>query len=352
MKSISEDCRILIVKLSSIGDVLHSTVVAHNLKLHYPHCHITWLVSPPASVLLEGNPYVDKLIVWDRRAFDEAMCNANLFKAFKSLQEASKLLAESHFDVTIDIQSLLLTGILSWLSNAPRRIGIHERHEGNSFFMTEMADDTNEQHKIFRYMAALRPLGIDDCVPGLILNLPDSLDTFAEDFWRSRNIDVKKLILFVHMRTSWESKNWSPQHYNEVLNLINSDVQIVFSGSKDDSSYIEQACVNLNKKTLSIAGEVNLLELAALFKTATLLLTCDTGPLHIAEAVGLKTLSLWGPTSPEMYGPLTPGHFFIITPNECRFCCKTKCKYKHNDCMDSINPKLVAKKIDELIADK
>ena len=352
MKSISEDCRILIVKLSSIGDVLHSTVVAHNLKLHYPNCHLTWLVSPPANILLESNPYIDELIIWDRRIFDNAMYKANLFTAFKSLKEASKLLSKYHFDITIDIQSLLLTGILSKLSDAPRRIGIHERHEGNSFFMTELADDTIEQHKVLRYMTALRPLGIYDFVPGLILNVPDKFNTFVTNFWLSHNIDVKKPILFVHLRTSWKTKNWSPELYNKALNSIKSDVQIVFSGSKDDSFYIEQACINLNKKTLSIAGEVNLMELAALFRTATLLLTCDTGPLHIAEAVGLKTLSLWGPTSPEMFGPLTQGHSFIITPNECRFCCKTKCKYKHNDCMNSINPKLVAQKVDELIGDK
>ena len=92
-----------------------------------------------------------------------------------------------------------------------------------------------------------------------------------------------------------------------------------------------------------------MLELAALFKKGTLLLTCDTGPLYIAEAVGLKTLSLWGATDPKMFGPLTEGHSFIITKNECRFCCKTRCKLKSNDCMNAIEPKMVAQKLNSLL---
>lgn len=291
---IQDNLKILVIKLSSIGDVLHATPVVHNLRLKFPKIYISWLVSPPANILLQENTDVDELIIWDRRIFDSAAYKADLITVFRTLKNARHLLNKKDFDVVLDLQGLLLTGILSCMSNAPRRIGIHERHEGNSFFMTEMADDTNEKHKILRYMTALRPFGIYDFVPGLILKIPENLNDFAKKFWISHNIDLTKKILFVHMRTSWQTKNWPLDFFAETICKISFDVQIIFCGSNEDIVFIEQVKKKIDKVSLSLAGKVNLMQLAALFKTGKLLLTGDTGPLYIAEAVGLKTLSLWG----------------------------------------------------------
>ena len=151
--------RILVVRLSAIGDVLHSTAVVHNLKRLVPDCHITWLESPPASILLENNPDIDRLLVWDRRTFDKAAAHLDLHTIRQTLREAKALLHQYEFDIALDIQGLFLSGILARMSRAPRRIGIHERHEGNFLFMTEMAPDISDCHKIRRYMTALAPLG-------------------------------------------------------------------------------------------------------------------------------------------------------------------------------------------------
>ena len=345
---LAANARVLIVKLSSIGDVLHATATVHNLRLHFPTIHITWLVSPPASVLLEDNPDVDELLIWDRRVFDAAAYRADFKTLWRTLREASRLLSSKTFDVTIDLQGLLLTGILSRMSGAPRRIGIHERHEGNSLFMTELAEDTREPHKVLRYLTALRAFNIYDCAPNLILNVPKTLEPFAENFLSSRGIDLQKPILFVALRTTWETKNWSPDFYAQVLAQLPANVQIIFSGAKEDEPFIEHVRSRIGRTSLSTAGEVNLLELAALFKLATLLLTGDTGPLHMAEAVGLKTVSLWGATNPKMFGPLSSGHTFIVTTSECRFCCKRKCRLKTNACMNALKPEHVSRTLNAL----
>ena len=169
-----------------------------------------------------------------------AAYKADFFTVYRTLKNAYQLLNKNFFDIVIDLQGLLLTGILSYMSGSPRRIGIHERHEGNSFFMTEMAEDTQEKHKVLRYMTALRPFKIYDLVQGLILNIPQNLEHFAEKFLISHGINLKNPILFVNVRTSWQTKNWSPEFYIEALCYISKNIQIILCGSKDDSIIIEQ----------------------------------------------------------------------------------------------------------------
>ncbi len=352
--SLPDDAKILIVRLSAIGDVLHATSVIHNLKRLRPDCHITWLVSPPADSLLQGNPDIDHLLVWDRRRMDKAFAGLKFKKVIACLKGARSLMAPYHFDVALDIQGLFLSGLLTRLSGAPWRIGIHERHEGNFLFMTEMAPDITDRHKIRRYATALQPLGIgpDDFHPGLVLALPDKLHAFAETFWQSHGIklhDPAHPLLMVNTRTTWPDKNWAPENFGHALRSLPESIQIVFSGAPGDEAYIRKAQQALGRPALSIAGETSLLELAALLHTADLLLTGDTGPLYIAEAVGTTTVSLWGPTHPDIYGPLTSGHHFILSPHGCTACCKTHCRYKTNACMHAIKPAAVTAKLKELL---
>lgn len=341
--------RILVVRLSAIGDVLHSTAVVHNLKCLVPDCHVTWLVSPPASILLENNPDIDRLLVWDRRTFDKAAQHLDLRTVRQTLKEAAALLHQYEFDIALDIQGLFLSGMLTRMSRAPRRIGIHERHEGNFLFMTEMAPDIPERHKIRRYMTALAPLGIgpEDFEPGLVLKLPDAYEGFAEKFFADKAVtlhDPQRPLLLVNTRTTWPDKNWPPEFFGRALANLPENIQIVFTGAPSDQVYIERAQQEMaGRASLSIAGQTSLLELAAIFRESDLLLTGDTGPLYIAEAVGLPTLSLWGPTHPGIYGPLTKGHHFILSPNKCTACCKTKCRHKTNACMNAIKPGTVTK---------
>ena len=345
-----KNARILLVRLSSIGDVLHTTAIAHQIKQYLPDCHLTWLVSPPAATLLENNPDIDRLLVWDRRPIDKAGASLHLGTCYAELKKAAALLHQYEFDIALDVQGLFLTGILTRMSRAKRRIGIHERHEGNSLFMSEMAPEIDDPHKIRRYLTALRPLGYDPKKfrPGLVLKLKDGWQDYARKFWQKHGVDPSRPILFVNTRTTWPDKNWKPEYFGEALRELPPLVQIVFCGAPADIPFVKTAQQNLFRPSVSIAGETNLRELAALFKTGTLLLTGDTGPLYIAEAVGLSTLSLWGPTHPTIYGPLSAGHRFIITPNECRACCHTHCKKKTNACMDAIPPSVVAERLREI----
>lgn len=346
--------RILLIRLSAIGDVLHATAIAHNLKHYYPNCHLTWLVSPPADCLLANNPDIDEILVWDRRPLDKAFTAHKPLAVLNQLKKARQLLKPYHFDIVIDIQCLFITGILAKLSGASRRIGIHERHEGNFIFMTEIAPYTRSLHKVHRYMTALQPFGImpNDFIPGPVLNLTKNQLNCIEDWLRHNNIslDQNHKLLIVNIRTTWPDKNWEPKNFAQILNELSPNIQIIFSGGTNDIPFIKEAQLAMTRPSLIAAGKTNLLESAALIKRANLLLTGDTGPLYIAEAVGTATLSLWGPTHPDIYGPLTAGHHFIISPHNCTACCKTRCPKHTNACMQAIKPASVVKKLKELLS--
>lgn len=346
--------RILLIRLSAIGDVLHATAIAHNLKHYYPNCHLTWLVSPPADCLLANNPDIDEILVWDRRPLDKAFTEHKPLAVLAQLKKARQLLKRYHFDLVIDIQCLFITGIIAKLSSTSRRIGIQDRHEGNFIFMTEVAPATTSLHKVHRYMTALQPLGImpKDFIPGPVLNLTNNQLSYA-DAWLKHNkilLDHNHKLLMVNIRTTWPDKNWAPKNFGQVLNKLPPNIQILFSGSANDIPFIEEAQQVMTRPSAIAAGKTNLLESAALIKRADLLLTGDTGPLYIAEAVGTATLSLWGPTHPDIYGPLTAGHHFIISSHSCTACCKTHCPKHTNACMQAIEPASVAKKLKELLS--
>lgn len=342
----------LIVRLSSIGDVMHATAVAHTLRLHAPHCHITWLASPPASELLRYDPDIDKLIIWDRNAFERAAANFSLHDLKSSLVKLHKLFAPYQFDIVLDIHGLFLTGCISFLAKAKRRIGIRGMHEFNSLFMTELAPMIESPHKIQQYAAVLQPLGVRAPDPHLILKLPHTLHEFAIHFLQKRGIDLTLPILMVSPCTTWDSKNWPAANFIQALDPLPGNVQIIFCGTKNDVKNITNIRTKMTHSSFSIAGETTLPELAALFYFSSLLLTGDTGPLHIATAVGLATLSLWGPTLPEIYGPLIPGHVSIVSSYKCTACLKSHCHHGSNACMRSIDASVVESKIRKLLRSK
>ncbi len=345
-----DNMNVLIVRLSSIGDVLHATVVAHNLKLNEPNCHITWLASPPASELLRYNPDIDELIIWDRNAFERALktCSPHALKA--SLCNLHHILASHRFDVVLDVHGLFLTGVISLLSKAHKRIGIRGMHEFNNLFMTALAPKVNNPHKVYQYAAVLHHFGINSLNLNYILGLPPFLDDFASHFFAEHGIDCNQPILMVNPCSTRANKNWPVKSFVQVLDKLPANIQIIFCGAVKDTDTINDIRNSMAHSSYSIAGKTNLLELAALFRASDLLLTGDTGPLHIAIAVGLTTLSLWGPTKPEIYGPLVSEHAFIVSKNDCTACLKASCRYHTNDCMKSILPSAVEAKIRELLA--
>lgn len=337
---------ILIVRLSSIGDVLHATPVAKALKTTYPTCHITWLVSKlPASLLID-NPYIDRVFIWSREEFEAAASNRQIGQLKKLWLKLKKFYKESHFDLVLDIHGLFLTGVISAIGQTPRRIGMGKTRELNRYFMTEQAPTSNDPHVINRYLSVLLPLGIYAPDKQMTLHLSPAARQFAQTFFAENHIDPQKKVLIINPLTSWPSKNWGNENFVQLLDLLPPDIQPLLCGSRHDKVETDKIKARCRRQLFDAVGKTSLIELAALIAKADLVLTGDTGALHIATALGTPTVSLWGPTSPAQYGPLTgEGHIVIQSPHACTACHKTKCRLQSNACMQAITPANVANKI-------
>ncbi|WP_110953334.1 lipopolysaccharide heptosyltransferase II [Anaerosinus massiliensis] len=342
--------RILIVRLSSIGDVLHATPVARALKEAYPTCHITWIVSKTSANLLTDNPYIDQIYIWSREELEQAAAHFQLSQLQKLWRQLKDFYIQNHFDIVLDIHGLFLSGFITAYSKAPKRIGMANTRELNRFFMTEQAPELLSAHVIKRYLSVLLPLHIQTTDYQMTLCLNDALHTFAKDFLRRKNVNPSKKLLMINPKTSWESKNWGNKNFANFINLLSPNIQILLCGSKQDQQDVDEIIKRCNTPLLNAAGQTSLLELAALICQTDLVLTGDTGTLHIATALHKPTVSLWGPTRPEQYGPLEPGHTIIQSNHTCTACHKTKCPKKDNVCMKTISPQFVADKINALLS--
>lgn len=341
--------RILIIRLSSIGDVLHATPVAKALKEAYPNCHITWLVSKLSASLLSNNPYIDQVHVWSREEFEQAAGKYQLGTLRKLWHQLKTFFKENHFDIVLDIHGLFLTGMIAAYSKAPRRIGMANTRELNRFFMTEQASPIASDHVIKRYLSVLSPLHIHTSEEQMTLNLTADLHKFAEDFLAKNHINPQKKLLMINPKTSWSSKNWDNENFAKLIDLLAPDIQILLCGSIQDKNDADKITALCHRPLFDAVGKTSLLELAALIYRTDLLLTGDTGALHIATALQIPTISLWGPTRPEQYGPLVPNHIVIRSTHSCVACHKTKCPKGKNDCLQTIRAELVAEKINSIL---
>lgn len=340
---------ILIIRLSSIGDVLHATPVARALKAAYPACRITWMVSKVASSLLARNPYIDQVFVWSREEFEQAAAKRQTGPLKELWHELRGFYRKHHFDLVLDVHGLFLTGAIAALSKSPRRIGMAKTKELNRYFMTELAPAPAGPHVIDRYLSALLPLGITAPDRSMTLALSPADHDFAAEFIAAHGVDPRKKLLIIQPRTSWPSKNWGDENFAKLLDLLHPNIQVLLCGSQGDKENAARLKALCDRPLFDAVGKTSLPELGALIKRADLLLTGDTGALHIAIALGVPTISLWGPTRPEQYGP-PPGsaiHTIIKSPRACTACHKVKCGNPVNDCMRAIAPDFVAKKVNE-----
>ena len=302
--------RILLIRLSSIGDVLLASPVAEKLRQHFPKAHITWVVETKSKEVIEGNPFVDEVFVWHRKLWNEQARQKKeylqlIYLNYDFLQSIRALQA----DLAINMQDDFRSTVLANISGARYRICSKTFRESNRWFANLLVDNTLEKHAMLQYVSLLSPLGIG--VKDTHMTMPFT----SKDIVYSNSLLVEqglkpKQFAVLNPAASSEKKVWPTEYYATLADLLieKCNTPIVFLGAEMDRALVAEIISKMHHEAHDFSGKTTLKQLGALVQKAQLFISGDTGPLHIAAAVGTPTVSLFGPTNPEKYAPLGKLH--------------------------------------------
>ncbi|EGO62151.1 glycosyltransferase family 9 protein [Acetonema longum] len=329
---------ILIIRLSAIGDVLHCTPLTRALRQEYPEAKISWIVSPKSQDILQGNPFLDEIVVWDKDEWKKLARNS-LKAAYQSLRTLQRTLLAEQYDLAVDVHSQFLPGFITWKS-APVRVGFSNAKEMAPLFYNRMTPRIGDLPMPQQYLGVLTALGISGKNPAMIMPVAPENCQNAGRIWETYHIRPDDTVIVLNSSTTWQTKCWPPEHFARLGNLLRQQgAKILLTGAKSDIPLIDKIKDSIKGEVISLAGETSLKDLAAVAQKCDLFVSGDTGPLHIAAAVGAPTLSLYGPTDPRIYAPAGEQHAAVLTPAACRLCHKRRC----DDfiCMARIEPETV-----------
>jgi len=342
---------ILIIKLSSIGDVVHALPFLEVIKSNYPDAEIDWLVEEEASQVISGHPAINRLIVSKRKSWEIEILNPlKVTKVFSEAVGFYKELRNSSYDIVVDLQGLFRSGFLTALSRGKRKIGMSGGREGASIFLKEPPVPVDyDQHAIDRYLNIASYL---DCKT---FEFKGEIPVFEQDKKLADEIlgsdTEKNNIVAINPMAKWKTKLWEPNKFSELASGLQKDLncRIIFTGSNQDRAIIDEMIKQTGNTAgpLNLAGRTSLKELAYLYSSCSVLVCTDTGPMHIAAAMGCGVVALFGPTAPLRTGPYGTGHRVIRSGIDCSPCFKKECG--DTKCMKDITVNAVADAVKSIL---
>ena len=323
---------ILIVKLSAIGDVIHTLPALNAIRAAYPSACISWLVEESAAPLIAGHPALNRIIISKRKSWIKAF-RAGQVKS--TLQEAAGWIHEfrkTSYDLVLDFQAHLKSGILIALAKGKRKIGFDrgmEHQEHSYFFLNERIPPiAMDRHAILRNLEMLAAIGIHSG------NIDYHLPLQPED---CRNIDIMlhqngftnhlQPLICINPMAKWDTKLWPTERFAVLADRLAEHFQTlpVFTGSLDDRAAVRNILSGMKFPAVDLSGQTSLKTLAALYEKADIVISTDTGPMHLAAAVETPVVALFGPTAPWRTGPLGHIHQVIRSGIPCSPCFKRQC---------------------------
>jgi len=336
----ADSVNILIVKTSAIGDVIHTLPALNALRRKYPEARIDWLVEEAAADLVIGHKALDTVLVSRRKAWVRDLKQGRVLAAYRGFADFVKKLRGTEYDLLLDFQGLLKSGIFVGLARAKRKVGFGkgmEHAECSYLFLNEPIPPVNmDQHAAIRELLLLKAIGIES--EEIVFDLPvtDEQRGKIEYLLAAEGIDPAKPLVAINPMTTWETKHWRNERFARVADqLLDKGMAVVFSGGPQDVQGIEEIRSAMTGKAASLAGRTTLKELAALYERAAVLVTTDTGPMHLAAAAGTPVVALFGPTAPWRTGPFGEGHKILRAEISCSPCLKRHCDRDHA-CMGQI----------------
>jgi len=325
-----EDYRhILLIKPSSLGDIVHAMPTCAAIRLAYPKARLSWLVKRGWAGLVERIDGVDR--VWPVES---------TFKGW--LSQISPLRAE-HFDLVVDLQGLFRSAAIGWLCGPPLFVGFANGREGSPWFYSRRVPVPQvEMHAVDRYLLVAKAVGAATSgTPEFHFRIPQA-DYDEVDRLLSRS-GVTPGTRWVAMNVSarWPTKRWPAASFAEVADRLQQEGSgtVVMIGGADERGDVAAVSGMMKTPAIDLAGATTVGLLPALLSKASLLITNDSGPMHIAAAVGTPVVALFGPTSAVRTGPYGVGHRVLTADVACRPCFSRTCRNPVPlECLRTVSP--------------
>ncbi len=307
--------RVLIIKLSSLGDIVHTLPVLYFLKQAYPNAEIDWVTEEVGSSLLAGHPYIKRLLIYKRYGWPKALKEGRWLELLNELRQFKRLLQQDYYDLVLDFQGLFKSGLIASLAKGKEKIGFANGREGSYFFLNKKYKANYDEHAVIRYLRLLAFAGIPvdfDRIsfPLISAPLPFSLES---------------PYVVINPVARWPSKMWFKERWVALAKaLIKLGYRVIFTGAKGDRDYIASICQKV-PSALNLAGKTDLKQLVSLYRQAYLTISVDTGTMHLAAAAGSPVITLFGPTAPWRTGPFGQGHTVIFKKLSCQPCFQKTC---------------------------
>ncbi|MBF0457308.1 MAG: lipopolysaccharide heptosyltransferase I [Nitrospirae bacterium] len=305
--------KILIVKPSALGDVVHSLPVLNALHRAYPGASIHWVIASGFSGLLDGHPMIERLWVIHKDRWKRPAEFKNTFNEITSLAASLK---KERYDLVIDLQGLFRSGLITWLTRCQTRVGFKEAREGSTIFYTHRVEGGRDIHAVDRYMKMAGFAGVCD----VEVEFPLLFEATEEDW--ARELKKGQYIVMVP-GAAWATKRWPARNFG--LLAARFSIPSVVVGAHGDYALAEEVVGHSGGMAINAAGRTTLKGLASLIGDARFMVTNDTGPMHMAAALGVTVFAVFGPTDPKRTGPYGSGHTIIGRDIPCRACFKKNC---------------------------
>ncbi len=316
--------KVLFFKPGAIGDLLHALPALKALKQKYPAALVTVVVSPGLESLLQGTPVADRVLVFDK---------SQLKKSLRYFIEFGLRLRDERYELFVDMQPSARSFVLRRICGAKQTLVYRkQKHAGRV---------ARRLHAVHNFMETLRPIGIDESAESIELHLPDEALRSVDRFLSEKGVDRNRPLIALNcgVGAARPARNWFPERFGSLADRLIRELgaAVVFVGGKEDEELVRNVMAGMKETALSAAGELSIAESAALLARCACLVSSDTGPLHLATAVGTRVVGLFGSTDPMRTGPVGRGHRILIKDLACVPCEEKHCPLGMRACMDAIS---------------